>query len=95
MSADRVLAPAPANEAALNVSTGAQSSSTSPHRVELLGAPQGEPQLQTNPLFKPDAFVLSELVTCCPTYLVLHIRDDLFHRLEGTRSSGSYFFDDL
>src|SRR5258706_11434797 len=39
---DRVLAPAPANGAALNVSTGAQCSSTSPHRVELLGAPQGE-----------------------------------------------------
>src|SRR5882724_3989389 len=28
--------------AALNVSTGAQCSSTSPHRVDLLGAPQGE-----------------------------------------------------
>src|SRR5258706_16476357 len=38
---DRVLAPAPANGAALNVSTGGQCSSTSPHRVELLGAPQG------------------------------------------------------
>jgi hypothetical protein len=38
---DRVSAPAPANGAALNVSTGAQCSSTSPHRVELLGAPQG------------------------------------------------------
>src|SRR5882724_5168701 len=38
---DRVLAPAPANGVAPNVSTGAQSSSASPHRVELLGAPQG------------------------------------------------------
>src|SRR5258706_12783061 len=38
---DRVLAPAPANGAALNVSTGAQCSSKAPHRVELLGAPQG------------------------------------------------------
>src|SRR5258706_13754424 len=37
---DRVLAPAPANGAALNVSTGAQSSPTPPCRVELLGAPQ-------------------------------------------------------
>src|SRR5260221_1144561 len=39
---DRVLAPAPANGAALNVSTGAQSSPTFPYRAELLGAPQGE-----------------------------------------------------
>src|SRR5882724_6281888 len=39
---DRVLAPAPANGAALNVSTGAQSSPKSPYQVELLGAPQGE-----------------------------------------------------
>src|SRR5260221_8084172 len=39
---DRVLAPAPANGAALNVSTGAQSSPKSPCRVELLGTPKGE-----------------------------------------------------
>src|SRR4051794_5479452 len=39
---DRGLAPAPANGAALNVSTGAQGSSNTPHRGELLRAPQGE-----------------------------------------------------
>ena len=54
----RVLAPAPANGAALNVSTGAQCSSTSPHRVELLGAPQGEFKSKTpqglRPLLSPE-----------------------------------------
>ena len=41
-SMDRVKAPAPANGAALNVSTGAQSSPKTPCQAELLGAPQGE-----------------------------------------------------
>ena len=40
----RVLAPAPANGAALNVSTGAQSSPKTPCRVELLGALHGVPR---------------------------------------------------
>src|SRR3954468_10630763 len=53
----RVYAPVPANRAALNASRVHQCSSTTPHRVELLGATQGgkkqtpraEPYLQVPP----------------------------------------------
>src|SRR5882724_11464755 len=61
---DRVLAPAPANGAALNVSTGAPSSPKSPCRVELLGAPQGEKgRKNSKPLLSPESYVLSPALT--------------------------------